>query len=375
MTWRGYSMFNLTADQKEKRAIKIADQQGVTLDEAREIIDTFMDIQNRIMGPSGDGLGEEEGSSEVGPNVFSEDTDEDTLSPEEATEESESDEVDDLESDAIDKDFDLQMNHDTMDADSLETAQTDLATTVAKLREKKAAVRKLAQTPGMGAPVDPNDPQKQRMDELMLRAEEEFAQDPDVTPEVHDYARTMMADMKQTGQMTDDPEQDYELYKSLLGKDPQNRMDRALAAWGDPRFGVPEKEGKIYRSNINPRIFKTTTGKMYRLALDDFSTQMQSEETDPAPFDRGASPEQQASDLGNEYQLGEEEKQRLAQIITDAEANGSSVYRAIGLIAGFLGDEKLTSIATSQHEKGELEKAYREGALARGGDQALRPTG
>lgn len=338
-------MFNLTEEQKSARAKKIAFDQGISEEEASELVDILM---------GGEFFG---GESEFGNET--ENIGEENFESYET-----------LENEAIDQDFDLQMNHDAMGAEDLHSAETQLTNTIAKLRKTKKA-KKTAELPQ--AQVDP---QQEYLDRLMMRAQEE---NPDVDPTRHQYAQEMFNEMNQQNAAPGNEDEDAQIYNQLLtDNDPRNRMAKLFAKLADPRFGVPKKEGKLYRSNINPRIFKSAFGKKYILKLsappEEYVEQGFSEPAAPmqtqAPAPEQApvtGPQQQAENIGQEYNLGEAEKQRLAQIIQDAEGNGSSFYRQLGLVAGFIGAPELKSVAASQEEKTEIEKAFNEGAAARGG--------
>ncbi len=370
-------MFRISAADQLSKARKVAEQQGLSLDEALDLVQMIYgsDPANPEDDPtpSGSEASQEEGEEPSGEL--------NTEPPTDLPLSTEQNEYDELETEAIDKDFDLQMNADTMDEGSFETAQTDLVTTLSKLRTaRKVAFGPGVQAPaapgaaGAGAPIpeDPNDPDKQRLDELMISTQQEY---PDVAPQDHDYARGMLAEMRAGGGAPLDPNEEAEIYRDLLGKG-QNRVNAWLAHNLGDNLGIPKKEGKVYRSNVNPRLFRTAIGKTYKLALgpdeEILPDQDFSQEPAALPASEPAAPAatpatQQAEDVGNQYALNPEEKGRLAQIAADAEANGSSVWRLLGLFAGFVGDKAMLQVAPSQTETAEMQTAFKEGQIARGG--------
>ncbi len=260
-------------------------------------------------------------------------------------------EVDDIEMEAINKDFDTQMAHDNNDEAALETATQELSVAVAKLRSRKRA--KLAQDL-----TDPNDPAKQRLDRLMLRASEEFGNDPNIAPENLDYARTMLADMGPNTGVTDE-EEEYKLFLDLAGANNQNRVARMLAANSEPRFGVPEEEGKLYRSWVNPRYFKSAAGNLYKMAIETVD-QGEGAATAPAPQD----------DADQGHAISEQERQRYQQLVADATANGRSYSFLLGITHHFTNDEKLRALAgNSETEMAEFEQGRHSASSAMGGGQ------
>lgn len=333
-------MINLTPEQKQSKTRKLAFEQGISEIEAQELLELLLSQDFEEGFSDDDSLGEQEEEGWDG-----------------------------LEQDVADNELDMQISQDNNDQEGFQEAEKGFQTSLAKLRQARKA-KKVA----VGLLDEPMAPEKQHIDKLMMRAEKEFAQDPNVTPETQEYARQMMADMKGAGNMPDDEEQDYQMYLDLLGKG-ENRVNMALAKLADPRFGVPKKEGKLYRSTVCPRYFKSASGKLYKLALDDYDTQMQSDETVPPTMPSEGQPpvDTQTVQEDAQHSLGEPEKQRLNQIIADAEANGSSSFTLIGLVAGFMNDRKLLGIAASQQEVQEMNEAFRQGQLARGGSQEQAP--
>lgn len=321
---------------KDKVIQKLAFEQGLSLEEATELVEELL-AQDFV---------------ETG----------DSLDP-----------TDDFEQDVANSELDMQISKDTGDENGFEQAENSFNTALANYRKsaKKVALDQMGQGE---IPDDPNDPAKQHLDRLTLRANEEFAADPDVTPEVLDYARGMMADPTVAGGLATgtDEERDYAIFKSLLGKDPQQTFARCLAKWADSHFGLPASEGKLYRSTIFPRYFKSAAGNLYKLAFDPSGMGEGGAPAPAAPAPAVPAAPAAPTTPGN---VSEQERQRFTQLMADAQANGRSHNFLLGVAAGFSNDQALRALAgTSEQELSEFEEGMRVATQARGGHaQSAQP--
>ena len=332
----------------QERAKKVAFEQGISEEEAMELVQMLMGQEptNSLEDSSIDGENLNEGLNTDNP-----------VSEEES--------YDSLEMDAVEKDFDFQMANDN--GEDLEQPQNDLAMAVAKLRQAKKN-RKVAELP-------PDDPKKQQFMDVQNEVLQEHANDPNLDAETLQTGLSATEELLANLAGTADPEEIRVILESNLGLN--TVATKRFASWADARFGVPEDEGKIYRSWVNPLYFKTAKGNIYKLALDPYAEEegiQDPVEPSPAP---APAPEQPQEDPISEQQhtLDEQEKQRLSQLMADAEAQGTSSFKLIGLVNGFLGDKSALGIASSQQEINEMNEGFRLGQQARGTGSSVSPAG
>jgi hypothetical protein len=142
-------------------------------------------------------------------------------------------------------------------------------------------------------------------------------------------------------------------------------------------MGVNE-EGRLVRSRFNPNYFKNIdTGSWYELNLKVSDAGLPVEKgmldreqlpggvDNPLPGDRNTS--EDSGEESNKYNLSEEEKQRLAKLLSDVEVNGGGMYHMVGTLAGFVGDNNFESLPTSSTDRADYQAGFREGEIARGG--------
>ncbi len=271
--------------------------------------------------------------------------------------EGETESIEDVEMDAVNNDFDAQMAHDNGDEAGVKSASQNLSVAMSKLRAKRA--RKTAE--GL-AP----DPQRESINNAITTVVQERPQD--ITPENLAYAQEELdrAAGQVSGQM--DEETLALLARGfLLPDDPNNRMAKILAANSEARFGVPASEGKLYRSWVNPRYFKSAKGNLYKLSVDP--TGMEEGMGGPAPAAPAPSPSgaPAAPEGEGQHTLSEQEKQMLKGLLADAETSGRSYLFLLGAVAGFLNDPKIMGIPAPGQETEEFNEGSRQAQVARGG--------
>ncbi len=258
-------------------------------------------------------------------------------------------EVDDIEMEAINKDFDTQMAHDNNDEAALETATQELSVAVAKLRAKKA--KKTAE----GLATDLDDRDQDAFQEATTNVLNEHGGT--VPPEDLETGLTATREMVSELAATMDPRDIEAILAANLGV--RTASAKRFASYGDHRFGVPEEEGKLYRSWINPRYWKSASGNLYKMAIETVD-QGEGAVAAPVPQD----------DADQGHAISEQERQRYQQLVADATANGRSYSFLLGITHHFTHDEKLRALAgDSETEMSEFEQGRHSASSAMGGEQ------
>ncbi len=264
--------------------------------------------------------------------------------------EEEVEEVDDIEMEAINKDFDTQMAHDNNDEAALETATQELSVAVAKLRAKKS--KKTAE--GLAPELDDRD--QDAFQEATTNVLNEHGAT--VPPEDLETGLTATREMVSELAATMDPRDIEAILAANLGV--RTASAKRFASYGDHRFGVPEEEGKLYRSWVNPRYWKSASGNLYKMAIETVDQGEGAAPAPPAPQD--------GTDQG--HAISEQERQRYQQLVADATANGRSYSFLLGITHHFTNDEKLRALAgNSETELAEFEQGRHAATSAMGGEQ------
>lgn len=276
--------------------------------------------------------------------------------------EGETESIEDVEMDAVNNDFDAQMAHDNGDEAGVESASQNLSVAMSKL--KKIRSRKTAE--GLAPELD------QAQEEVFQSATTNFMNEqagniaPDQLETTFTATRQMMGEL--AGALTE------EEVAAVLNANSGVRTagSRKLAENSKTRFGVPESEGKLYRSWVNPRYFKSAKGNLYKLSVDP--TGMEEGMGTPAPAAPAAAPSgapaapaQAAPEGEGQHTLSEQEKQMLKGLLADAETSGRSYLFLLGAVAGFLNDPKIMGIPAPGQETEEFNEGSRQAQVARGG--------